>query len=68
VDTRYFASTVPLWALFTAMGAVWLARAVGPLPLAGPLRGKHVLIASLVVLLAMQAAVASATDAAGPPG
>jgi 4-amino-4-deoxy-L-arabinose transferase-like glycosyltransferase len=57
-DTRYFASTVPLWALFTAMGAMWLARAVGPLPLAGPLRGKHVLVASLVVLLAMQAAVA----------
>jgi len=53
-DSRYFASTVPLWALVTALGAAWLAEALGPLPLAGRLRGGHVLAGALVILLGVQ--------------
>ena len=53
-DSRYFASTVPLWALFTAHGAAWLTRAIGGLPLAGRLKGAHLLAVGLVVLIAVQ--------------
>ena len=53
-DSRYFTSTVPLFALFTALGAAWLAEALGPLALAGPLRGRHVLAGALVILLGVQ--------------
>jgi dolichyl-phosphate-mannose-protein mannosyltransferase len=57
-DTRYFASTIPLWALFTAMGAAWLARGVGTLPLAGPVRGAHLLAGALAILLLVQTVAA----------
>jgi len=53
-DSRYFASTVPLWSLFTAVGAAWIARALGALPLAARLRGRHLLAGALVILLAVQ--------------
>ena len=57
-DSRYFASTVPLWALFTAFGATFLARTLGPLPLSGRLRGVHVLAGALAILLAVQTVAA----------
>src|SRR5437867_7088330 len=53
-DSRYFASTVPLWALFTALGATWLLRALGPLPLVGRVRGIHLLAGALLILLGVQ--------------
>ena len=56
-DGRYFTSTVPLWSLFTALGAMWIARAVGTLPIAGPLRGGHLLLATLVVAVIVQTEV-----------
>jgi hypothetical protein len=57
-DSRYFTSTVPLWSLFTALGGVWVARALGPLPLAGRLSGRHLLAGALVVLVGVQAEAA----------
>jgi hypothetical protein len=57
-DGRYFTSTVPLWSLFNALGAAWIARAATPLPLAGPLRGRHVLLATLLAAVVVQTAFA----------
>jgi 4-amino-4-deoxy-L-arabinose transferase-like glycosyltransferase len=57
-DGRYFSSTVPLLSIATAIGAAWIAAALGPLELWGRLRGVHVLIAALVVTSALQVAVA----------
>jgi 4-amino-4-deoxy-L-arabinose transferase-like glycosyltransferase len=60
-DSRYFASTIPLWALFTALGSEWLARAIAPLRLAGRVRGAHLLAGALVILIGVQAAIARRT-------
>lgn len=57
-DSRYFASTVPFWAILAALGAAWVARALGPRPLAGPLRGVHLLVAAAALTFALQAATA----------
>jgi hypothetical protein len=57
-DGRYFSSTVPLWSIATALGAVWIAEALGPRPLWGPLRGAHVLVAALILTAALQVAYA----------
>jgi hypothetical protein len=54
-DARYWASTVPFWALLTAMGAAWIARTLGPYPVAGPVRGVHVLIVAMAITFAVQA-------------
>jgi 4-amino-4-deoxy-L-arabinose transferase-like glycosyltransferase len=67
-DSRYFASTVPLWSLFTAMGAAWIAGALGELPLAGRLRGRHLLAGALVILLAVQTEAARRAVADLKPG
>jgi hypothetical protein len=67
-DSRYFASIVPLWALSTALGAVWIARALGPLELPGRLQGRHVLAAALVLLLGVQIAAARRAVADFRPG
>jgi 4-amino-4-deoxy-L-arabinose transferase-like glycosyltransferase len=56
-DGRYFTSTVPLGSLFTALGAMWLARAAGPLPIVGRLRGRHLLIAALIAAVLVQTEV-----------
>ena len=63
-DARYFASLVPLWCAIAATGALWIARALGPLPLAGGLRGSHLLAGTLVALVLLQAA-ATRRDVAG---
>ena len=55
---RYFASTVPLWCAITAPGALWLAGALDRAPLVGRLRGRHLLVGTLVALVALQAAAA----------
>jgi len=49
-DERYFTSFVPLFAIVTALGALWIARPLAGLPVAGPVRGRHVFV--LVVVLA----------------
>jgi hypothetical protein len=54
-DARYFASAVPLWCALTAPGAVWLARALGPAPLLGRLRGAHLLTATFAAVMLLQA-------------
>jgi hypothetical protein len=60
---------VPLWALMTAVGASWIARALGPLELVGRIRGRHLLNAAVVVTFAIQA-VAARRNVGGyhPPG
>ena len=50
-DPRYFVSSTPLLCLLAAPGALWMARALAPLPLLGPLRGAHLLLVTLAVLL-----------------
>lgn len=55
-DGRYFSSTVPLLSIATALGAVWIAEAVGPREIAGPLRGRHVLIGTLILTSLLQVA------------
>jgi len=67
-DSRYFASTVPLWSLFTALGAAWIARALGTLPLGGRLRGRHLLAGAMVILLAVQTEAARRAVADLKPG
>lgn len=53
-DSRYFASTVPLWSLFVALGAIWIARPLAPLRLLGPLMGRHLLLSALIVASGVQ--------------
>ena len=52
-DPRYFVSSTPLLCLLAAPGAWWLARGLAPLPLLGPLRGRHLLLATLAALLVL---------------
>ncbi|MBI1796509.1 MAG: glycosyltransferase family 39 protein [Candidatus Eisenbacteria bacterium] len=54
-DARYWASTVPFWALIAALGAAWVARTLGGHVVAGPVRASHVLIAATAVTIAVQA-------------
>jgi len=53
-DARYFTSSVPLWALFTALGTTALARPLASLALAGPVRGAHVTAAACALVLLLQ--------------
>ena len=57
-DGRYFSSTVPLWSIATAMGAMWLVDRIGTAALWGWLRAPHVLIATLIVTGVLQVAAA----------
>jgi len=57
-DARYFASSVPLWCVLAASGAGWIANALGPAPLLGRLRGRHLLAGALVGLVLVQIAAA----------
>ncbi len=54
-DPRYFTSTLPLWALFTALGGVWIARALAGAPVLGPVGGRHLLAGALLVAFGVQA-------------
>ena len=62
-DARYFASAVPLWCVLAAPGAVWFARALGPAPLLGRVRGVPLLATVLAALVLLQG-VAAWRDAA----
>lgn len=53
-DSRYFSASIPFWAMVTAVGALWIARAIGDRPVWGPLRGRHLLIAVAVIAAALQ--------------
>lgn len=55
-DSRYFSSIVPIWALITALGAMWIARPLAGLRIAGPVRGVHLLVATCAVVAAVQVA------------
>jgi 4-amino-4-deoxy-L-arabinose transferase-like glycosyltransferase len=57
-DARYFTSSVPLWCMMTALGAMTLARAVQGVELLGPVRGAGLLAAGAAVVLVLQVAVA----------
>jgi len=54
-DARYWASTVPFWALLTAIGGAWVARTLGPYVIGGPLRAIHLLMLAIIVTVAVQA-------------
>lgn len=56
--SRYFVGTIPFWALFTALGAGWIARRLEHARVLGPIRAIHLLIATLIVSLAAQTAAA----------
>jgi hypothetical protein len=67
-DARYFVSNVPLWCLFAALGAVELGRRAWDLPLAGGVRGGHVLVAIAAITLGVTALAARRDTAiAGQP-
>jgi 4-amino-4-deoxy-L-arabinose transferase-like glycosyltransferase len=57
-DARYFTSSVPLWCLFTALGAMALARALSGLRLAGPVRGAWLLGTAAMMVAALQVVAA----------
>jgi len=50
----YFTSLTPSMCLLTAVGAMWVWRALSDRPVAGPLRGAHLLLGALAVTLALQ--------------
>jgi hypothetical protein len=60
-DERYFSSSVPLWCLFVASGAMALARPLAQLPFPGPLRGAWLLGSAALVVLLLQVASARRT-------
>ncbi len=62
-DSRYFTASLPFWAMLTAVGAVWIARALGDRPVWGPVRGRHVLLAAAVIASAIQIETARRTVA-----
>lgn len=53
-DSRYFTASIPFWAMLTAVGALWTARAIGDRMVWGPVRGRHLLIAVAVIAAAIQ--------------
>lgn len=57
-DARYFTSSVPMWCLFTALGAMTLARGLSGMRFAGPVRGAWLLGTATVIVLALQVATA----------
>jgi hypothetical protein len=67
-DARYFTSSIPLWCLFTALGATTLARAVAGLAWIGPARASWLLGAAVFAVVVLQVAVARHTlrDTAPP--
>jgi hypothetical protein len=65
-DARYFVSAVPLACLFAALGAVELGRRAWDVPLAGGVRGGHLLIAILAVTLCNEAWIARRDTAVAP--
>ncbi|HEY6866998.1 MAG TPA: hypothetical protein VI792_07065, partial [Candidatus Eisenbacteria bacterium] len=65
-DARYFASLVPLGCALAAPGAMWIAGALGPVPLVGRVRGSHLLVATLAALVLLQAG-AGRRDVADQP-
>lgn len=63
-DARYFTSSVPLWCLFAASGAMTLARALSDsrsLEWLGPVRAPWFLGAATLVVIVLQVAVARRT-------
>ncbi len=57
-DGRYFTSSVPLWCLLTATGAMLFARTLTDIRLAGPVRGAWILGAATVLVIALQVVTA----------
>jgi hypothetical protein len=60
-DDRYFAASAPLFCAFAALGAWWILRQLGPQRLIGGVRGAHLLGATFVALILLQAAAARRT-------
>jgi len=60
-DARYFTSSVPLYCLLTAMGALLLWERLRNLTLIGPLKASTVLAAATAVVLLLQVAGARRT-------
>ena len=60
-DSRYFTSSVPLWCLLTASGAIVLARALAALEWIGPVRARWFLGAAVLVVVVLQVFVARRT-------
>jgi hypothetical protein len=57
-DARYFTSSMPLYCLLTASGAIFLWERMRNVTLVGPLKAKTLLVAATVVVLLLQVAVA----------
>lgn len=53
-DSRYFVGTVPFWAIIIALGGVWLARQIGPVAVAGPVRVWQLLLTAMLVAFIAQ--------------
>jgi hypothetical protein len=51
----YFTSITPYVCLITALGAVWIWRALASVSLVGPLRGSHLLAMAVLLTLTLQA-------------
>ena len=66
-DSRYFTSSVPLYCLLTALGAITLADRLANLTLVGPLKASALLVTALVVVVVLQVLVARRTLAAFAP-
>ncbi len=60
-DARYFTSSVPLYCLFAASGAMALARGIATLEWIGPLRAAWLLGGATLVVVVLQVAVARRT-------
>jgi len=50
----YFTSLTPVVCLITAAGGLWVWRALADRPIAGPVRGAHLLIGASIVAFALQ--------------
>jgi len=57
-DSRYFASGVPLWCLLTALGGVWMWRAIAAQPLWRGIQGRHLLAAVALANVVLPVAIA----------
>jgi 4-amino-4-deoxy-L-arabinose transferase-like glycosyltransferase len=66
-DARYFTSSVPLYCLFTASGALALYDRLAGLVLVGPVKASVVLAGAAALVLLLQVAVASRRQAALAP-